>query len=94
MVIGSCLLELYLPAVDSLKEKRSIVKSLLAKAKQQFNVSIAEVEQQDSWQRAVLGMACVSTSGAHAHKQLETVVRWIEAQRPDLPLVAYEIELL
>jgi uncharacterized protein len=44
--------------------------------------------------RLVLGIACVSTAGVHAHKQLESVVRWIERERPDLPLVDYMIELL
>jgi hypothetical protein len=94
MIIGVCTLEIYLPGVVSLKEKRSIVKSLLARVRQQFNVSIAEVEDHDSHGRAVIGIACVSTEAAHAHKQIQTVVRWIEDQRPDLPLGAYEVELL
>jgi uncharacterized protein len=94
MIIGVCTLEIYLPGVGSLKEKRSIVKSLLARARQQFNISIAEVDDHDSHGRAVLGIACVSTEGAHAHRQIETVVRWIEDQRPDLPLGGYEVELL
>lgn len=94
MVIGSCVFELQLPGVASLKEKRSIIKSLIARARQQFNVAIAEVEDHDAWGHAVIGMACISTSGAHAHKQLETVIHWIENQRPDLPLGHYEIELL
>jgi len=94
MIIGSCIVELYLPSVSSLKEKRSIVKSLIARVQRQFNVAIAEVDAHETWQRAVLGIACVSTASDHAHRQLETVVRWIEEQRPDLPLVTYEIELL
>jgi uncharacterized protein len=80
--------------VGSLKEKRSIAKPLIKRAQQQFNVSIAEIDAHDSLGRLVLGIACVSTAGVHAHKQLESVVRWIERERPDLPLVDYMIELL
>ena len=44
--------------------------------------------------RAVIGVACVSGSSDHARGQLEAVVRWIEEQRPDVPVIDYEIELL
>ncbi len=94
MIIGSCVISLYLPMAHSLKEKRQIVKSLLARIRNEFNVSAAEVDAQDSWQRAVLGVACVSTSQQYAHGQLEAVVRFIEEQRPDVPLVSYDIEML
>jgi hypothetical protein len=60
----------------------------------EFNVSIAEVDAHNVWQRAVLGVACVSTSESYAHGQLEQVVQWIEANRPDVVLLAYEIEFL
>jgi uncharacterized protein YlxP (DUF503 family) len=57
-------------------------------------VSIAEVDEQDIWQRAVLGVACVSSSASYAHGQLERVVQWIENNRLDTVLLAYEIEML
>lgn len=94
MHVGVCTIELHLPGNGSLKGKRSIVKSLLARAGREFNVSIAEVGAQDSWQRAVLGVACVSSSAAYAHGLLEQVVRWIEEKGGDLVLVSYEIEML
>ena len=94
MHIGVCTIELRLPGNGSLKGKRSVVKSVVARIGREFNVSIAEVEAQDSWQRAVLGVACVSSSAAYAHGLLEQVVRWIEENRPDVDLVAYEIEML
>jgi hypothetical protein len=94
MIIGSCCITLHLPAARSLKEKRQTVKSLIARVRNDFNVSIAEVDAQDTWQRAVLGVACVSTSQRHAHSQLETVVRFIEERRPDIPLISYDIEML
>jgi uncharacterized protein YlxP (DUF503 family) len=94
MIIGSCIITLYLPGVHSLKEKRSIVKSVLARLRSAFNVSTAEVDAQDNHTRAVLGVACVSASAEYARGQLEAVVRWIEEQRPDAPVIDYEIELL
>jgi hypothetical protein len=94
MIIGTCTITLHLPAAQSLKQKRQVVKSLLTRVRNQFNVSIAEVDSQDAWQIAVIGVACVSTSQKYAHGQLESVVRFIEEQRPDIPLVSYEIEML
>lgn len=94
MIIGTCTILIYIPAAQSLKEKRQAVKSILARVRNEFNVSIAEVDAQDSWQEAVLGVACVSTSRRYAHGQLEAVVKFIERQRPDLPLAGYEIEML
>jgi uncharacterized protein YlxP (DUF503 family) len=83
-----------LHGVHSLKEKRTIVKSVLARLRNEFNVSTAEVDAQDAHSRAVLGVACVSGSSDYARGQLEAVVRWIEDQRPDVPVIDYEIELL
>ena len=94
MIVASCLITLYLPGVRSLKEKRSIVKSLLARMRNKFNVSAAEVDSQDAHGRAVLGVAAVSASGDYAHGQLEALVRWIEEERPDLTILDADIELL
>ncbi len=94
MIIGTCRITLYIPSAHSLKEKRAVIKSLLAHVQKEYNVSIAEVDGQDLWQRAVLGVACVSTSQQYAHGQLESVVRFIEKRRPDIPLIDYEIEML
>jgi hypothetical protein len=94
MIIGACTLTLHLPMVGSLKEKRQIIKSLLARVRNEFNVSIAEVDAQDTWQVAVIGLACVSASERYARGQIDAVLRFIEAQRPDVPLVNYDIELL
>jgi uncharacterized protein len=94
MHVGICTIELHLPGNGSLKGKRSVLKSALVRVRHEFNVSIAEVDAQDSWQRAVLGAACVSSSAAYAHGLLEKVVRWIEENGGDLVLVSYEIEML
>jgi len=94
MHIGVCTIELRLPENHSLKGKRSVIKSISTRVSREFNVSIAEVEAQDLWQQAVLGVSCVSSSADYAHRQLERVVQWIETRRPDVVLLDYSIELL
>jgi uncharacterized protein YlxP (DUF503 family) len=94
MHIGVCTIELRLPGNESLKGKRSVIKSITSRVSREFNVSIAEVDAHDIWQRAVLGVACVSVSAGYAHGLLESVVHWIEDNRPDLELLEYEIEML
>jgi uncharacterized protein len=56
-IIGTCTLELYLAGVTSLKEKRSILKSLLARLHNTFNLSAAEIDANDRWQSAVIAIA-------------------------------------
>lgn len=94
MHIGVCTIELRLPGNASLKGKRSVIKSISTRVSREFNVSIAEVESQDIWQQAVLGVSCVSPSAEYAHRQLERVVEWIEHHRPDVVLLDYRIEML
>lgn len=93
MVIGCCTIELYLPGSYSLKDKRSVLKSAIHRIRREFNVSIAEVDQQDVLQSAVLGVVTVSTDSSHAHSQLTHVVNWIERHRLDAELVDYQIEM-
>lgn len=94
MVIGLCTLELDLPTAHSLKDKRQIIRSLVHRVRNDFNVSIAEVDAQGLWQAAVLAMACVSTDAAHAHGLLTKVVNAIEQSRLDAVLVDFQIEIL
>jgi hypothetical protein len=94
MVIGTCTISLRLPANGSLKDKRRIIKSITARVHREFNVAIAEVDDHDAWQAATLGLACVSTDAAHAHRVLEAVVGWIERARLDAEVLDYRIEIL
>lgn len=94
MVIGTLTLHLFLPFVHSLKEKRSITKSVIARLRNEFNVSVAEVAEQDRWQLAVIGVACVSADTAYAQGQLQAVVNWLAENRPDLEVSWAEIEIL
>jgi uncharacterized protein YlxP (DUF503 family) len=94
MVIGACTIELHLPGNGSLKGKRSVLKSMISRLRREFNVSIAEVDMQDAWQTAVIGVVCVSNRQDYAHRLLTQVVSWIEHNRPDVQMVDYEIEML
>jgi len=78
MVVGVLTLELYLGEADSLKGKRKVLKSLLERLKQRFNVSAAEVGRQDSWRYATVGISAVSGETAHMRRMLDTVSRFVE----------------
>lgn len=78
MVIGAAKITIYAPWVHSLKEKRMIVKSLCAKVRNKFNVSIAEIEDQDLHQRIVLGFACITGEAGVADSIIDHVLNFIE----------------
>lgn len=78
MIIETLEIRLYASWVHSLKEKRMIVKSLIAKIRNKFNVSIAEVEDQDVHQSIVLGLACVAGNTTLADSIIDNVIAFIE----------------
>lgn len=78
MIIGAAEIKLYAPWVSSLKEKRMVVKSIIAKTQNKFNVSIAEVGEQDTHQTIILGIACVSGSVSQADSIIDNVIGFIE----------------
>ena len=94
MVVGVMLLQLRLPENQSLKGKRGVVKSVMARVQNRYNVAVAEVGANDRWQTAEIGVSCVSNSGPHANEVLTKVVQFIESERLDLEVVDYEIEVL
>ncbi len=78
MVIGLCHLELLREGNFSLKGKRQVIKSIVDRARQRFNISIAEVEDQDLWQKAVLGVCTVANDRQRVNSILDKVVSFIE----------------
>ncbi len=78
VIIGSAEITLHASWVMSLKEKRMVVKSIIAKIQNKFNVSIAEVDEQDSLQTVVLGIAWVTGTVRQADGILEKVLSFIE----------------
>lgn len=78
MVIVCLKIKIRTPWVHTLKEKRMVVKSLSAKIRNKYNVSVSEVEEQDIHQITVLGLACVTQDTSHADSILDHVINFIE----------------
>lgn len=94
MNVGACLITLRLPENDSLKGKRQVIKSLVTRLHSRFNVSVAEVDNNESWQIASLGVTCVSNSSRHVDEVVSKVVAFIERSRLNAEVLDYEVELL
>jgi uncharacterized protein len=77
MVVGLLTVSLSIPHANSLKDKRRVVKSIKDKIRNTFNVSVAEVEEQDIWRVAVIGIAVVSDDSAYANGLLSRVQDYI-----------------
>ncbi len=80
MYTGTATLELYIAESNSLKDKRRVIKSLKDRIRQKFNVSIAEIDYQDRWRRASLGIAAVSNCKGQVDKILDSVVDYIDGE--------------
>jgi len=93
MTVGTCRVELRIPGNNSLKGKRRVVKSIKDRIHGRFNVSIAEVDRLDDWQRATLGIACVSNDARFVDEILSKVVNLIEGDA-DALILDYEIDLM
>ena len=93
MVIGTLEVELLIPGADSLKAKRMVLLSLKDRVRRSFNVSIAEVADQDQWQSAALAIVIVSTDRQFANQVLSKVVSFIESDRR-LVLEHYQLSLI
>jgi uncharacterized protein YlxP (DUF503 family) len=81
MVVGVLQVDLSIPGADSLKSKRMVLRSLKDRIRREFNVSIAEVADNDQWQSASLAIAVVSNDKRFANQVLSKVVDFIEATR-------------
>ncbi len=93
MIVGICTVELFIPDRQSLKSKRQVIKSLKDRLRDKFNVSVAEVGEQDLWQKAVLGIACVANETAYVNQVLDQVLNQIRSV-PMVEIVQSRIELL
>ncbi len=77
MVVGTLRVELHLPQSRSLKAKRAEVRPILDGVRAKYRISAAEVDHQDTWQRAALGFAVVSSSGTQVTEVLDEVERYV-----------------
>ena len=71
-------MELSLEGAFSLKDKRQIVKSIIERLKARYNASIAEVDLNDTWKNAVIGVSCVSNDAKHIDSMLNNIVNFVE----------------
>jgi uncharacterized protein YlxP (DUF503 family) len=78
MTVGVLRLFISINGAGSLKEKRKIVKSIKDRMKSSFNVSVSEVEHNDVWKNAALGVACVSNDNRHADSIMTSIVNFVE----------------
>ncbi len=94
IIIGLCTVEFELPGALSLKDKRSILKSLLTRLHNHFNVSTAEIDHHDVVNSSVIAFTAVTTDTRHANQIISTILNWIEKNYPDALIVNQEIEIL
>ncbi|MDD4028142.1 MAG: DUF503 domain-containing protein [Caldisericia bacterium] len=78
--------EMRLPGIQSLKEKRRILQSMIQKMKSKFNVAVSETDLQDTWQRAELSIVSINTSWNELQRTIGYIQNWIQSQ--------YEIEVI
>ena len=93
MVVGILTVILSIPGANSLKDKRQVLKSLLDNIRNRFGVSIAEVDDNDTWRRATIGVACVSNDNAVANRVLDKVADYVESN-PTVSVVSVELEFV
>ena len=94
MNVGVCRISLRLPENLSLKGKRQVLKSIVTRVGNKFSVSIAEVDDHDSWQLATLGICCVSNNKRYTNEVLSKVVDFVANSRFEIEMLNYEIEIL
>lgn len=93
MIIGTVIIELSLPGINSLKEKRRRIKSLLTRLRNKFNVSAAEVDYNESHRRACLGIAVVSNDKQFSDQVISKVINMIENEN-EMYMTDYQVEII
>ncbi len=93
MPVGLLTLEIYIPDAHSLKDKRQVIRSLKDRLRSRFNVAVAELDYQDTWQRSQIGVVSLSNNAAHLEQSLQAV--FMEAENLlGRDLVDHNLEVL
>ena len=92
MFIGVCTIEMHIPESGSLKTKRHSLKSLKDRIRSKFNVSVAEVDHNDLWQKASLAVAAVSNDKSYLNQTLDHVLDLVRSV-PEVSLLDYHIDI-
>jgi uncharacterized protein len=93
MNIGLLRVSLYIPGASSLKDKRQVIRSLMSRLKNKFNIALAEIDAQDLHQRSELGIVSINTSHQELQRTLDYVLTFI-GNNPDSQLMEVETEFL
>lgn len=93
MVVGLYTVELFISESQSLKDKRQVLHGIKERLRGKFNLSVAEVDGQDLWQKAVLGLACVSNERSHVNQVLEQALNLIKGM-PTVEVLRARLELI
>ena len=94
MNVGIGTVSLRIPENMDLKGKRRVLKSIVGRVRHRFDVAVAEVDDNDSWQAAVIGICCISNDKRHSNEVLSQVVSFIEKSRFDVEILDYSIEII
>jgi len=94
MNVGVCQVNLRLPENLSLKGKRRVLKSITTRVRNKFNVAIAEVDNEELWQLATLGICYVSNNNRHVNEVMSKIVDFIIKSRFDVEILGYDIEII
>ena len=85
---------LRIPENMSLKGKRQVLKSITSRIRNRFNVAVAEVDDNDNWRIATIGICCISNDRRHSNQVISRVIDFIEKGRFEIELLDYEIEII
>ena len=94
MSVGVLTLQIQIPGCKSLKEKRRRLKPLISRIHREFNVSVAELDQQDIWDSATIGCAWISNNHQFSESSLQSIIHWLNKNWPDISLVDDHIEII
>ncbi|MDX1377514.1 MAG: DUF503 domain-containing protein [Anaerolineales bacterium] len=92
-MIATLTIHLHIPGCGSLKEKRGRIKPLIARLRREFNLSVAEMDLQDTWQEAVIVSAMVGNNHAFLDSALQNVAKWVEGHWTDGDVIDQKIEI-
>jgi uncharacterized protein YlxP (DUF503 family) len=94
MNVGVARVRLRIPGNMSLKGKRQVVKSIIGRVRGRFDVAVAEVDDNDAWQLATIGICTISNNKRHSNEILSKVVHFIENGHFDAEILDYDIEII
>ena len=93
-MIATLTIHLHIPGCGSLKEKRGRIKPLIARLRREFNLSIAEMDLQDTWQEAVIVCAMIGNDGSFLQSSLRKVANWVESHWTDGDVIDLKIKMV